>query len=74
MRNGQKEDFMQAGNGDRIVIHGHQTGEADRDGEVLAVRAPTKVLTSSGGATPGTRPSSSPVRTPPSSTSSTPRA
>ena len=24
---GQKEDFMQAGNGQRLVIHGHHSGE-----------------------------------------------
>lgn len=28
---------MQAAKGDRLVIKGHRTGEADRDGEVLEV-------------------------------------
>ncbi len=32
-----KEDNMHASEGDRIVIHGHRTGEPDRDGEVLRV-------------------------------------
>jgi Domain of unknown function (DUF1918) len=29
---------MQASVGDRVVVHGHQSGEPDRDGEVLEVR------------------------------------
>jgi hypothetical protein len=33
-----KEETMQANVGDRIVIHGHRSGEPDRDGEVLEVR------------------------------------
>ena len=32
-----KENNMHASDGDRIVIHGHRTGEPDRDGEVLRV-------------------------------------
>jgi hypothetical protein len=31
---------MKAAVGDRIVIHGHRTGEPDRDGEVLEVHGP----------------------------------
>ena len=28
---------MEASVGDRIVIHGHRSGEPDRDGEIVAV-------------------------------------
>lgn len=28
---------MQASVGDRIVIHGHRSGEPDRDGEILGI-------------------------------------
>jgi hypothetical protein len=35
---GPKEEDMQASVGDRIVVHGHRSGEPDRDGEVLEVR------------------------------------
>ena len=35
---GAEEAIMQASVGDRIVIHGHRSGEPDRDGEVLEVR------------------------------------
>ena len=31
---------MRASVGDRIVIHGHRSGEPDRDCEVLGVRGP----------------------------------
>lgn len=33
-----EEGIMEASVGDRIVIHGHHSGEPDRDGEVLEVR------------------------------------
>jgi hypothetical protein len=33
----QREVDMRAGVGDRVVIHGHRSGEPDRDGEVLEV-------------------------------------
>jgi hypothetical protein len=33
-----KEEDMQACAGDRVVVHGHRSGEPDRDGEVLEVR------------------------------------
>jgi hypothetical protein len=31
---------MYANVGDRVVIHGHQSGEPDRDAEVLEVQGP----------------------------------
>jgi hypothetical protein len=33
-----KEEYMRASVGDRVVVHGHHSGEPDRDGEVLEVR------------------------------------
>jgi hypothetical protein len=33
-----KEEGMQAFVGDRVVVHGHRSGEPDRDGKVLEVR------------------------------------
>lgn len=60
---------MSAGNPDRIVTNVHPTGEPGHNGEILVVRAPAKAYaSSSGGATPGARPLSSPVRTPRSGT------
>ena len=29
---------MQASVGDRVIVHGHRSGEPDRDGKVLEVR------------------------------------
>jgi hypothetical protein len=31
---------MRAGVGDRVVVHGHQLGEPERDAEILEIRGP----------------------------------
>ena len=38
MRRGNREGAMQANIGDRVIIHRHQSGQPDRDGEVLEVQ------------------------------------
>ena len=38
VKHGNQEAAMQASIGDRVIIHRHQSGQPDRDGEVLEVR------------------------------------